>query len=194
MAERNSSGKGDALWRAVTSKVTPLRRRKARSNLPTKQKIWNVVDPIKLSADTTSSVQENSLHRRMTETDVESIKHQQKNSMPLDPDVSPGLDKRSAIRLRRGQLSIDAKLDLHGMTQREAHRALIGFVRGSQGTRRRMVLVITGKGGGGQGVLRAAVPRWLNEASIRPLVLTYAQAHTRDGGGGALYVLLRRKR
>jgi len=106
-----------------------------------------------------------------------------------------GLDRRSAERLRRGEMEIAARLDLHGMTQEEAHRALIRFLEGSYEAGRRAVLVITGKGRpDAEGVLRRAVPRWLAEPRCRAVVLASSPARPRHGGEGALYVLLRRKR
>jgi DNA-nicking Smr family endonuclease len=115
---------------------------------------------------------------------------------PLAPGESPGVDRRTAEKFRRGQLAVEARLDLHGLTQEEAHRALVSFVQQAHASGLRTVLVITGKGGFGdaRGVLREAVPRWLNEAGLRPRVLSCAWAQPRHGGGGALYVLLRRQR
>lgn len=115
----------------------------------------------------------------------------------LAPGVAPGVDRRSAERLRRGERRIDARLDLHGMTQDEAHRALDAFLDRAERAEWRCVLVITGKGRpgtGAGGVLRAAVPRWLNEAPNRARLLAIAAARPKDGGAGALYLLLRRKR
>jgi DNA-nicking Smr family endonuclease len=106
-----------------------------------------------------------------------------------------GLDRRSAERLKRGQLRPEARLDLHGMTQEEAHRALERCLAAAQEKGKRTVLVITGKGSGERrGVLRDAVPRWLAEAPNRGRVLATAPAQPKDGGAGALYVLLRRRR
>ena len=115
------------------------------------------------------------------------------------PDLAPGalagIDKRSALRLKRGQTPIEERLDLHGMTQAEAHGALNDFVAEAAAGGRRCVLVITGKGrGGSEGVLRRMVPHWLNQPPLRPLILGVAQAQPRDGGAGALYLLLRRRR
>jgi DNA-nicking Smr family endonuclease len=115
----------------------------------------------------------------------------------LAPGVAPGVDRRNAERLRRGERAIDARLDLHGMTQDEAHRALDAFLARAEQAGWRCVLVITGKGRPGTsaaGVLRAAVPRWLNEAPNRARLLAIAAAQPKHGGAGALYVLLRRKR
>jgi len=114
----------------------------------------------------------------------------------LSAGTAPGLDRRSIERLRRGELRLEARLDLHGMTQSEAHRALGDFLARCHQAGRRCVLVITGKGGrgSGDGVLRAAAPRWLNEAPNRARLLAFAPAQPRDGGAGALYLLLRRQR
>jgi len=112
----------------------------------------------------------------------------------LDAGSAPGLDKRTAERLRRGQLAIEARIDLHGHRQAEAHRALTAFIGGAAEAGRRCVLVITGKGEAGAGVIRAAVPGWLNSADLRPKILAFRPAQPRDGGTGALYILLKRKR
>jgi DNA-nicking Smr family endonuclease len=114
----------------------------------------------------------------------------------LTHGASPGVDRRTSDKLRRGLMPIEARLDLHGMTQAEAHDRLTAFVEGHQTAGRRCVLVVTGKGTWREegGVLRYAVPRWLNEPTLRPRILSYAYAQPKDGGEGALYVLLKRLR
>jgi DNA-nicking Smr family endonuclease len=99
-------------------------------------------------------------------------------------------------RLRRGQMRPEARLDLHGMTRKEAYAALTAFIPRAQADGRRCVVVITGKGrvSEGGGVLRNEVPGWLNAPAIRQSILGFAAAQPRDGGTGALYVLLRRAR
>ena len=111
---------------------------------------------------------------------------------PEKPPPVPrhGLDRRSAQRLKRGRTAIDARLDLHGMTQSEAHRALAAFLAHAQKSGLRVVLVITGK----SGVLYGAVPHWLGEGDNRGRVLASGRARPPHGGEGALYVFLRRKR
>ena len=112
---------------------------------------------------------------------------------PLPPlDRFAGVDRATAERLKRGRYQVEARLDLHGMTQAEAHRALAGFVGRSRAAGRRCVLVITGHGRMTGGVLKSAVPRWLAEPGLRPDVLAITPAQPRAGGDGALYVLLRR--
>ncbi|HYM33571.1 MAG TPA: Smr/MutS family protein [Candidatus Cybelea sp.] len=116
-----------------------------------------------------------------------------------------GLDQGSADRLRRGKFVIDARLDLHGLTQDAAHDALRRFIADSAAAERRCVLVITGKGAAKReadsgfmpersGVLRGAVPRWLAEPEMRVRILAVHPATVRHGGDGALYVLLKRRR
>lgn len=120
----------------------------------------------------------------------------------------PALDRRQARRIASGTIEIDARLDLHGLTQTIAHTRLIGFLQQSAARGLRTVLVITGKGASRQpsslrggwreeediGVLRRSVPRWLEEAPLRALVISYQVASPRHGGEGALYILLRRSR
>jgi DNA-nicking Smr family endonuclease len=112
----------------------------------------------------------------------------------LDPVRPAGIDRRSWLRLKRGQIAIERSVDLHGLTQQQAHRHLAHFLAEAQQAGLRAVLVVTGKGGPEGGVLRQMVPRWLNEGHNRDRVLAVAPAQPRHGGGGALYLLLRRKR
>ncbi len=116
------------------------------------------------------------------------------NSRPFD--AVAGIDRANAERLKRGLHPIEARLDLHGMTQIEAHREVAHFVETAHRAGRRCVLVITGRGLGpdGPGVLKRAVPRWLAEAGLRRRILAVAAAQPRHGGAGALYLLLRRRR
>ncbi len=95
-----------------------------------------------------------------------------------------------AADLRRGRTEPEARIDLHGMTHDGAYRAIIGFLGKAQSEDKRVVLVVTGKGG----VLREALPLWLGQADLRPLVSGVAEAHVKHGGSGAFYVSLRRKR
>jgi DNA-nicking Smr family endonuclease len=143
---------------------------------------------------------------------------------PLHPDVlkpvaepkstakivegGTGVDGNTQDRLRRGQLEPEAKLDLHGLTESAAHRTLLLFLRGAQQRRHKLVLVVTGKGKKmaadapfdmelherSRGVLKAAVPRWLNEREFAGMIAGVRSAHKRHGGEGALYIYLRKSR
>jgi DNA-nicking Smr family endonuclease len=115
---------------------------------------------------------------------------------PLSHGSRAGIDRRKAERFSRGKLPIEASLDLHGLRQADAHRRLESFLAEAQAAGQRCVLVVTGKGLHKEeaGVLRTAVPRWLNEAQNRARVLSFDYAQQKHGGTGALYVLLRRRR
>ncbi|MGO1119556.1 Smr/MutS family protein [Rhodovibrionaceae bacterium A322] len=119
---------------------------------------------------------------------------------PVTPGLAHGqvaaLDKRHAERLKRGRLGIDAKIDLHGLYQAEAHMALNEFIARSYQKGHRCLLVVTGKGLGQEegGVLKRQTPNWLNQAPNRSKILAFDYAQPKDGGSGALYVLLKRQR
>lgn len=107
------------------------------------------------------------------------------------------MDKRTAARLKGGRMMIAARIDLHGMPAVAAQTAFERFIISSHARGHRCVLVITGKGqrsGTDGGVLKRELPRWLNLPQIRPLVLATTPAQPKDGGAGAMYVLLRRER
>lgn len=127
---------------------------------------------------------------------------------PAQPQRSmmPGLHpigRRDRQKIVRGSVEIDDRLDLHGLTQEEARNRLAGFLARAQMRDYRIVLVITGKGGSGgfeglhraeRGVLRRVVPLWLALPEFRRLVHGFEEAHLAHGGGGALYVRMRRRR
>ena len=116
---------------------------------------------------------------------------------PQAPEPTATADPKMLRRLRRGEYVIDATLDLHHQTLDQAHRSLRRFIDVAYQTGRRTILVITGRGlgpNGATGKIRAAVPRWLDEPGFRERILGVTPAQPRDGGAGALYVLIRRKR
>jgi DNA-nicking Smr family endonuclease len=118
---------------------------------------------------------------------------------PMKPAVPPlaPLGRRERSRLSRGKSEIDARLDLHGMTQSRAHQALHLFLQRAHSDGHSFVLVITGKGVIGdseRGVLRRQVPHWLSLPEFRALVIGFEEAHIGHGGSGALYVRIRRAR
>jgi len=117
---------------------------------------------------------------------------------PAAPPLAP-LGRRERSQLSRGRKEIEARIDLHGMTQTRAHRALTGFLQRAHSDGLTFVLVITGKGRtvgaeSERGVLRRQVPLWLNLPEFRTLVVGFEEAHIGHGGEGALYVRIRRSR
>ena len=111
------------------------------------------------------------------------------------PPLAP-LGRRLKQRIARGNRAIDGRLDLHGMTQSAAHGALLRFLHEAQARGGRIVLVITGKGGGDptgeRGVLKRQVPLWLRLPEFRSLIVGFESAGIGHGGEGALYVSLRK--
>lgn len=103
-----------------------------------------------------------------------------------------GFDRSTETRLRRGELPLEGRLDLHGMTQAEAHPALHKFIRLAVAQEKRTVLVITGKGQRFEGVLRRMVPQWLEDPALSRYIIAITPASPKDGGNGAFYLRLRR--
>jgi DNA-nicking Smr family endonuclease len=173
-----------ALWLGVTRTIKPLRGRKAASL------------SIKPTAARASPAAE---HR--AKTTIKTTSSKPATIVPARSDVRPApslapIDRRTKHRLARGTEAIDARLDLHGLTQGEAHAALMRFLRNAQADGMKFVLVITGKGrvGAESGVLRREVPRWLKLGEFRAYVVGYESAHVGHGGDGALYIRLRKAR
>ena len=110
------------------------------------------------------------------------------------PSPQHGMDLPTRAKLAKGRLPIEGKVDLHGMTQGEAHALLLSFLHRAYADGRRHVLVVTGKGAslGSDGVLRRAVPAWFSTPPFRALVSGYETAARWHGGAGAIYVRLRR--
>ena len=124
--------------------------------------------------------------------------------LPHVPRAAP-LDRQTSRQLDKGRLEVEARLDLHGLRQRDAHAQLRRFLKVAQAKGLKHVLVITGKGADQaaaksfyeedeRGVLRQAVPHWLSDPEFASLVVSFSQAPRRLGGGGALYVRVRRPR
>lgn len=119
-------------------------------------------------------------------------------SAPLrgKPELSKpeGFDRATETKLRRGQLPLEGRLDLHGMTQAEAFDALYRFVISAAARGKRTVLVITGKGVRMEGVLKKMLPLWLEDPELGKHILAVTPAQPKDGGSGAFYLRLRKQK
>jgi DNA-nicking Smr family endonuclease len=183
---RRLSDEDQALWQIVTRSIVPLKRRRMRRELPEGAR-----SPAKSRSKPHSKSQGKPQSPSL-----------RAHAVPARPAAkAPPLmtiDRKLKQRLARGQVEIDARLDLHGRTLSEAHAALLRFLHRAQGEGAKTVLVITGKGGAeadrGRGVLRRQVPLWLALPELRSHVLGVEEAHAAHGGAGALYVRLRRGR
>ena len=178
---RQVTDEEQALWRTVTRSVSPLRRHRKEAKLAPDQ-----ADPAAKPAT-----------RPPPQHPVATQKPTPKSApKPKEPALEP-FDRRSKQKLVRGTQAIDARLDLHGYRQSEAHAALLRFLHRQQTKGAKTVLVITGKGGspdGGRGVLKRQVPMWLESAEMRTFIVGFESAGIGHGGTGALYVRLRRGR
>ena len=176
---RGLSDEERALWQSVTQDLKPLKTESDKS-----------------LADKAETQATSQRPERIGKASPAPSSDRQKSLPLLERGGVTDLDKRQAQRLKRGQMTIDATLDLHGYSQADAHRRLERFLAEAQAAGKRCVLLVTGRGLGKSagGVLRSEVPRWLNQAPNRARVLAFDWAQPKHGGDGALYVLLRRNR
>jgi DNA-nicking Smr family endonuclease len=183
--KRGLSEEEHALWESVAKQVKPLRKR------PRAAKAHVATPDIETPVEAKPAVTPRSLASAKIPRSLKP------DTPPVPPPLAP-LGRRERSQLSRGRKEIDARLDLHGMTQARAPRALSGFLQRAHGDGLTFVLVITGKGKMGseseRGVLRRQVPQWLNLPEFRTLVVGFEQAHIGHGGEGALYVRIRRSR
>jgi DNA-nicking Smr family endonuclease len=171
-----------ALWESVAKQVKPLRKKPRAPKAP----ITPVEEPPTVAKPT--GLLKSTANPRPAKI--------------LKPDHPPPLaplGRRERSQLSRGRKEIEGRLDLHGLTQTRAHRALLSFLQRASGDGLTFVLVITGKGRAagpeaGRGVLRRQVPEWLSLPEFRALVVGFEEAHIGHGGEGALYVRVRRAR
>jgi DNA-nicking Smr family endonuclease len=170
-----------ALWESVAKQTRPLRKK------------HRAAKPEILPAPETPPAAKPSVSQQL----VPPVKVQKAPKPEGPPPLAP-LGRRERSQLSRGRKEIEARLDLHGMTQTRAHHALSSFLQRAHSEGLTFVLIITGKGRIGaeseRGVLRRQVPQWLNLPEFRTLVVGFEEAHIGHGGEGALYVRIRRMR
>jgi DNA-nicking Smr family endonuclease len=181
MGKRKEPGDDDlSLWSRVAATASPLRKRKAAAQVR------------KAGAPHKAPAPKSAPRAAPTGAKTSATK-------PAAP-----LDRQTARHLEKGKIAVEARLDLHGMRQADAHAELKRFLKSAQARGLKHVLVITGKGAeadarsfyeeDARGILRKAVPHWLSGKELSPLVVSFSEAPRRLGGEGALYVRLRRAR
>jgi DNA-nicking Smr family endonuclease len=176
------SGEELALWESVAKQAKPLRKKRR---------------PIQSPAEIVVEGVEVEQSPRMSKT-VAATPQKTVVTPAAPPPLAP-IGRRERSQLSRGRKDIDARLDLHGMTQTRAHRALLNFLHEAHANGMTFVLVITGKGRttgaeSERGILRRHVPQWLGLPEFRHLIVGFEEAHIGHGGEGALYVRVRRPR
>jgi len=174
-----------ALWEHVTAAIAPRRKRAAAKP---------VASPVAAKAGLVPTAKRKTV---AVKTDPK-IEPKTGFAPAPDPFAAPRLDGKRAQQFLKGQIEIDGRIDLHGLTLDLAHKALAGFLMQARCRGHRMVLVVTGKGagpkGGNAGALKRLVPMWLSGPPFETLLAGLATAQPRHGGEGALYLYLRRKR
>lgn len=211
---QNLSAEDQALWNHVARSIVKPRRAKPRipemSSRNDDGQASEILARLEKRLMNETSLSEPEAGRGQGRTTAPPLGTPSPASHPARPHSPPlaDFDRRSVRRIRSGRIEIEARLDLHGMRQNEAHAALRSFLGGCQARGLRWVLVITGKGSASRdddgsrplyeseerGVLRRSVPRWLSEPDLRPLVVSYTTAALHHGGEGALYIQLRARR
>ena len=167
----------DELWEAVAASVKPL---KGRKKTVFTEKKFRISAEKKLTVSVTPLFREPDVDMRTFET--------------LSAGDVHFMDKNTAERFKTGKMKIDAVLDLHGYVLDKAFEILKNFIYTQSRKAARCVLVITGKGLDGNSPIRLELPAWLNHIEIRSLIVSFTQACPKDGGKGAFYILLKRKR
>jgi DNA-nicking Smr family endonuclease len=168
------------LWRDITDKIAPLRKHVRRTSVEPE------AEPKAAKPAARKVVHSTSAHAPAPKPPVAP-------KPPKAPALAP-LDRKTKGRIARGTHAIDARIDLHGHTQAEAHDALLRFLHRARDKGASVVLVITGKGTRGEGALKRAVPMWLSLPEFREFVIGFDDAHVGHGGEGALYVRVRKRR
>jgi DNA-nicking Smr family endonuclease len=188
---RELSEEERALWRGIARSVRPLRRPARRDA--------QEPEPETVAAPAGTPHKAKGTKGTKGTKPVKAVEPA-RAAKPSAPPPLAALARREKQQIARGRTAIDARIDLHGMTQARAHAALVGFLRRAQNEGARFVLVVTGKGSrtadgaGERGVLRRQVPLWLQLPELRDAVVGFEAAHVAHGGEGALYVRLRRTR
>lgn len=196
----SASSEDDEVWRHTAATLEPLTRAKPRVRLGTTPDIGGLTRATVEAARRARTEPENA------PADIIRPAHQ-KHALQAEsrPPKTAAFDPRSARKIRIGRIEIEARVDLHGMRQDEAHAALRTFLFRCHSRGMRYVLVITGKGKPPalsetffareveRGVLRRNVPRWLEEPDLRSIVVGFTRAAIQHGGEGAIYVHLRKR-
>jgi len=193
---RNLSKEDRDLWEGTAATLKPLRGVKARVHS----------DPNPTADDWPASAGAKHARRPTEQQPVPAARHGSRDASAPKTSELNVFDRKAARRLKLGQAEIEARIDLHGMRQTEAHAALRRFLGACHARGQRLVLVITGKGGPARrgdddgygimgdeerGVLKRNVPQWLSEPELRAIVVSYTSAAIHHGGDGAIYVHLR---
>ena len=189
MGKKRENLDNEDLWNIVTKTIIP--------------KISDKISPVNfLIGDTNKKINKSESKKKnkriyyqsSLQPTIKTLKVVKNIPSDLRYEEAVGIDGTSSKKLRAGKFNIEAKLDLHGMSQHNAFLNLQRFIKSSFSNQYRTILIITGKGKEGTGVLRNKLPQWLKSDFCSPYILAFGQAKEKDGGSGAFYIRLRRNR
>lgn len=198
---KHLAGEDADVWNYTAQSIEPLKRAKARFH-PAAERAAEAPATAGVKADAEPA------KLKIAKMAAAKVEPPPAPPKPKAPPPIAAFDRKKVRKIRSGQVEIEARIDLHGMRQDEAHTALVRFLHRCPQNDKRWVLVITGKGKRADrdddapfdltrqresGVLKRNVPRWLDDAELRPLVVSYTHAAIQHGGEGALYVHLRKR-
>jgi len=181
--------KDKALWEAAMKDVIKT------DTPPAEEDFAALLDAPPKTKDETTNKPTSDLSPKQSETPV--IQYQNK------PHNEP-LDRALERKLKQGKITPDGKIDLHGMNQQQAHAALNNYIENAYNRQKKYILVITGKGKSqasaedwitpSQGVLKQKLPHWIKQAPLKRFIIDAVPAHIKHGGGGAFYLILKKKK
>ncbi|MAK10842.1 MAG: DNA mismatch repair protein MutS [Rhizobiales bacterium TMED83] len=187
------SGEDAEIWARVAAQAEPLPALRRARHIATRRSRGRKTETAQATqnADTKKS---GDLKKTAETVETAGMRAKAQTSKAPKNTVTPEarLDPKSKRRLARGTIVIDARLDLHGLTATQARARLTGFLGAAAQARHKWVLVITGKGRAGEGVLRRELPLWISQPPLNQLVIAYEPAAPPHGGAGAFYLRLRR--
>ena len=191
--KNNIISNDDELWNNIT--------KNDKKYIKSNRFVTKNVNSVKKKLNTKNNMKHETANNESIKKDIKSditIAKNNTNIQELDPKIIPsGISASQADKLRKGKIRPERTIDLHGFTQLRAHSYINDELIKCHRRNIRSILIITGKKYGkmgAEGVLKKEVPKWLNLSPLKEIILMTSWAIPRDGGEGALYVLLRRVR
>ncbi|MFN4287944.1 MAG: Smr/MutS family protein [Brevundimonas sp.] len=197
---RRLSPEDRRLWQKIARSVTPLEARRLKQALLSSSESEPAPEPpaerapSKARAGSAPPAPGMGLSGTPARTSAKTTAKTLANSAPAREPPSQVIEPNRARRVQRERDPIEARIDLHGYGRFQAEDAVVAFLSSSYARGHRTVLIITGHGRAGGGIIRASLPEWLSSERLRPIVAGHGPAHRRHGGEGATYVTLKRKK
>ena len=186
--DNNISENDKKLWNRVKNSTTKLNKEKHHNIKHSSEK--NIKRPFNGNPFLDQSKKENQYELK------EIVINEERSPKNLNDfaNYKPGIDRKTVNKIKKGLFTIDAKLDLHGFKLKEAEKELTNFILEKFSKQEQNLLIISGKGKDGKGVIKNSIPNWLNKFPLSEKVYVFSSAQKRDGGEGAYFVRLRKNK